>query len=399
MDFSLTPAQQTLRGRCLTLAADFATRSAAHDRDASHPLENYAILRREGFLHLTVPECWGGSGFDLLTHTLAFEALGRGCPSTALAFNMHSSVVMPLLDSPEIAPDIKAHVADLVVRQGRMIGGNFSEPTTTALISERPLSVRARKVEGGYQISGRKMFASMIEAADYVLILAYPDEAALPTAALMILIPRDAAGRTVHPTWDTLGMRATRSDSLVLEECWVPDSAVLYRTDDFRPWRALYANWFWASYTSVYLGVAGAAYDELKRMVSARRPEGYAQSLAWHPDVRRHVAELSVDLEAARLMTYHSAWLRDREGPSSDANAALFRAKYMVGEATARVTRMALTLGGAHGIFKGSRLEQLFRDGALAPIQPPPSDFCLWQVGVHELDLDPAALLPPMRPL
>ena len=109
--------------------------------------------------------------------------------------------------------------------------------------------------------------------------------------------------------------------------------------------------------------------------------------------MRRHVAELSVDLEAARLITYRSAWLRDREGPSAEATAAMFRAKYMVGQATSRITRVALTLGGAHGIFKGSRLEQLFRDGALAEIQPPPSDFCLWNIGLHELDLDPGGRL------
>ena len=70
----------------------------------------------------------------------------------------------------------------------------------------------------------------------------------------------------------------------------------------------------------------------------------------------------------------------------------------MVGEAVCAVTRLALTLGGAHGIFKGSRLEQLFRDGALAQIQPPPADFCLWNMGVHELGLDPVDLLPPLKP-
>jgi alkylation response protein AidB-like acyl-CoA dehydrogenase len=174
--------------------------------------------------------------------------------------------------------------------------------------------------------------------------------------------------------------------------------SLMYRTDDIVPFRMAHANWFWGSYTAVYLGVAGAAYDELRKVVGERRPEGYAQSLAWHPDVRRHIAELSVDLQAARLMTYHSAWLRDKDGPSPEATAAMFRAKYMVGEATSRITRVALTLGGAHGIFKGSRLEQLFRDGALAPIQPPPSDLCLWTVGLHELNLEPTEQMPPMRP-
>ena len=89
--------------------------------------------------------------------------------------------------------------------------------------------------------------------------------------------------------------------------------------------------------------------------------------------------------------------IRTLAKPTAETTAALFRAKYAVGQAATRITRAALTLGGAHGIFKGSRLEQLFRDGALAPIQPPPEDFCLHNMGVHELGLDPAAIMPPLR--
>jgi alkylation response protein AidB-like acyl-CoA dehydrogenase len=399
VDFELSAEQRGLRDRCLELAADFAVRSGEHDRDASHPTENYQRLRQEGFLHLTIPREWGGTGFNFLSHTIAYEALGRGCPATALAFNMHASVVMPILESDEATIEAKRKIADLVVRQGKMIGGNFSETGHTSLIGERPLSVRARPVDGGYRITGRKMFASMIDAADFVMVLVYPETATSSTAGMLALIPSDAVGRQVIANWDTLGMRATRSDSLVLNECFVPDGSVIFRSDDIRPFRLTGANWFWGSYSAVYLGLAGAAYDELRKVVTERRPEGYAQSMAWHPDVRRHVAELSVDLEAARLITYRSAWLHDQHGATPETMAAMFRAKYMVGVATSRITRVALTLGGAHGIFKGSRLEQLFRDGALAEIQPPPADFCLWNIGLHELDLDPAAALPPMRPL
>ena len=177
MDFQITEDQRLLQQRCLTLAADFATRSAEHDRDASHPTENYQRLRKEGFLTLSVPREWGGSGVDFLGHTLAYEALGQGCPSTALAFNMHDSVVMPVLQSTEVTTEAKRHLADLVVRQGKLIGGNFSEPGTTSLVGERGLRARARRVDGGYSITGRKMFASMLEAADYVLVLAYPETA------------------------------------------------------------------------------------------------------------------------------------------------------------------------------------------------------------------------------
>jgi alkylation response protein AidB-like acyl-CoA dehydrogenase len=214
----------------------------------------------------------------------------------------------------------------------------------------------------------------------------------------LLLIPRGAAGRRVAKDWDTLGMRATRSDSMTLEDCVVPDSAMVFRTDDIRPLRLAFGSWFWASYTAVYLGVAAAAYAEAIKMAHVRQPPGYAQPIAYHPDVRRHIATMNIDLEAARWATYRSAWLIDTEGPTAEANAALYRAKYMVGEAAARITRTALTLGGAHGIFKPSRLEQLFRDGALAPIQPPQSDFCLFSLAIHELGLDPAQLLPTMKP-
>jgi alkylation response protein AidB-like acyl-CoA dehydrogenase len=399
VNFGLSEAQQRLQQRCLALAADFATRSSIHDRDASHPTENYDRLRAEGFLALTVPGEYGGAGASFLDHTIAYEALGQGCPSTALAFNMHASVVMPLLESPEVTPETKARIADLVVQQHKLIGGNFSEPGTTSLIGERPLSVTVRAEDGGYSITGRKMFASMLEAADYVVVLARDERDVSPTAGMMLMIPPDAPGRFVNPNWDTLGMRATRSDSLLLQDCRVPEAALVYRSADIRPFRTAYANWFWGSYTAVYLGLAIAAWRETIAAVKARQPQGFAQPLAWHPDVRRHVAIMSAELEGARLATYRSAWLRDIQGPTPEATAALYRAKYMVGEAVSRITRSALTLGGAHGIFKGSRLEQLFRDGALAEIQPPPSDFCLWNMGLFELGLDPAELLPPLKPI
>ena len=398
MDFQLTPEQQRLQRKCLELAADFATRSAVHDRDASHPVENYNRLREEGFLALTIGAEWGGAGASFLDHTIAYEALGQGCPSTALAFNMHASVVMPLLESAEVSAETKRRLVELVVRQRKLIAGNFSEPVTTSLLGERPLKTRASRANGGYRVTGRKMFASMLEAADFVLVMAYPDEATSPSAAMILMLPRMAEGRRAEPDWDVLGMRATRSDSLVLEECWVPEDAAVYRSEDMRPFRHANLNWFWGSYTPVYLGVAQAAFDELRRVVHARRPEGYAQPLAYHADVRRHVAEISAELEAARLITYRSAWLSDTQGPTPETTAALYRAKYMVGEAVSRITRTALTLGGAHGIFKTSRLEQLFRDGALGPLHPPPSDFCLYNIGLYELGIDPADLLPPLKP-
>ena len=398
MDFAISEEHRQLRERCRTLAADFATRSSQHDRDASHPTENYDRLRQEGFLELSVPKEFGGAGVGFLGHTLAFEVLGQGCPSTALSFNMHASVVMPLLDSPEVTPQAKRQVADLVVGRKQLIAGNYSEATSTALLGERWLDTIIRRVDGGWEITGRKMFASMLQAADYCLVLARPDTATRPTAGAFVLIPREAPGRSVIANWDVMGMRATRSDSLVLDQCRLAEDAVVYQSEDIRTFRRQTSSWAWGSYTAVYLGVAGAIYDELVRTVRARQVPGYSQPLAYHPDVRRQVAQMSAELEAARLIMYRAAWLYDTEGPTDETTAALFRAKYVVGEAVGHIARVALTLSGSHGIFKGGRIEQLFRDGALGPLHAPPSDFCLWNMGLHELGLDPAEVVPPLKP-
>jgi alkylation response protein AidB-like acyl-CoA dehydrogenase len=397
MEFHITEELGRLRERSRRMAQDFATRAARHDREASHPVENYATLREAGFYALNVPAELGGVGAGLLAYSLAAEELAQGCASTALAFNMHLSIVGPIMESPLVPAAVKARVARMVVDDRKLIAGNFSEPTTSGLVGTPVPSTRARRVAGGYRITGRKAFASMLEAADYCAVMAYPDEATAPTAAMILLVPREAAGRRVEEVWDTLGMRATRSDSMVLDDCWVSDDALVVRADDIVPFRRDGANWFWGSYTAVYLGIAAAAYKLIVETVRQRTPPGFSQSLAYHPDVRRQVAEMSVDLEAARLLTYHSAWLSDTEGPTSAALSALYRAKYLVGEAVTRITRTAMTLGGAHALFKTSPLERLFRDGAVAPVQFPPRDFCLASLGMLELDLDPREVLPPLK--
>jgi alkylation response protein AidB-like acyl-CoA dehydrogenase len=397
MEFHITEPQRDLQRRARCLAEDFATRAAQHDREASDPLENYAALRAAGFYGLNVPAELGGAGIGLLGWSLAAEELAQGCASTALSFNMHLSVVGPIMQSPLVPRATKERLAKLVVQEGKLIGGNFSEPTTSGLVGTPVPLTRARRVDGGYRLTGRKAFASMIAAADYVMVLARPEEAPSATAALLLLVPPDAPGRRVDRVWDTLGMRATRSDAMTLDECWVSDDALLVETDDIVPFRRDGANWFWASYTAVYLGVAVAAYRAIVEMVKARTPPGFAQSLAYHPDVRRQVAEMSVDLEAARLLTYHAAWLSDSQGPTTTALSALYRAKYFVGEAVTRVTRTAMTLGGAHALFKSSPLERFFRDGAVAPVQFPPRDYCLATLGMFELGLDPRDVLPPLK--
>ncbi len=126
-----------------------------------------------------------------------------------------------------------------------------------------------------------------------------------------------------------------------------------------------------------------------------RTPPRFTQAVAYHPDVRR-LAEMSVDLEAAWLLTHHSAWLSDNRGPMAATLAAFYRSKYFVVEAVTRITRTAMTLGGAHALFKTSPLERYFAM-ARSLVRLPPSDFCLASLGMLEMDLDPRDVLPPLK--
>src|SRR5437016_8882608 len=126
MDFRITDEQRELQRRARALAEDFATRAGEHDREASDPVEHYAALRDAGFYGLNVPVEFGGAGVGLLGWSLAAEELAQGCASTALSFNMHLSVVGPVMESPVVPHPVKERLAKLVVTEQKLIGGNFS---------------------------------------------------------------------------------------------------------------------------------------------------------------------------------------------------------------------------------------------------------------------------------
>lgn len=399
MDFHLTAEHEKIRTVCRELATDFATRAAQHDRENSLPTENYEALKRAGLYSLIVPKELGGWGSGFFGWVLAAEELAQGCPATALTFNMHAAVVGITIDDPAVSSTVKKRLAALTVEERALIAAGVSEPGTSSLLVGPTYvpAVQARRVSGGYALRGRKAFLSMLEGCDYISLLAHPEEATNPLASVLLLVPYPAPGQRVEEVWDTLGMRGTRSNNLILEDCVVPEENLFGSTENFPVWAESIPQWFFGSYTAVYLGVAAAAYQHACKNLKQRVPRGFAQPLSYHPDIRRRVAEMSVDLEAARLLMYHAAWLVDTQGVTPTSTAALMRAKYFVGEAATRITRSALTACGAHALFKTSRLEQLFRDGASAPIQPPSGDACLNGIGMLELGLEPQELLPPLK--
>jgi alkylation response protein AidB-like acyl-CoA dehydrogenase len=398
MDFALTPEQVRIRDVCRALAEEFGGRAAEHDRDATSPLEDYEALRDAGLYGLMVPGEFGGLGAGLVGYAVAAEELAQGSPATALSFNMHCALLGFGFKLP-IHEAVKQQIADLVVKEGKLLCGSLSEAGHTGrLYSSRTCSTQLRRTNDGYLLNGRKSFCTMVDAADFICVYAHPEEADDPEAAVLVFLPTGLPGLRIEPVWDTLGMRATRSDTLIMEDCRVPPEAVIEPIVPSLPDLLRDTDQILnIPYTAVYLGIGVGAFRAAIAAVRERVPKGYSQPVAYLPEIRRRVAVMSAQLEAARRLLHYAAWLVDTDAPPAEASAAFLKAKYVVGETVAATTRSALEMGGAQATFKGSPLERFFRDGATATLMPPPTDHCLTELGISELSLDPAEVLPTLR--
>jgi alkylation response protein AidB-like acyl-CoA dehydrogenase len=340
MNFEVDSELEHIQKTARELAADFATRAVRHDQELSYPDENYAKLKEAGFYRLVAPKQYGGLGAGLSGWVVAAEELAQGCPSTAVSFNMHVATLAAYLMRANFAESYKQRLADEIIRPDKLLAAILSEPGTTGLLpSTFACSTQARKVPGGWRLNGRKGFCTMAQSADLINIFAHPEDSEDPEAALSFLIPPRLPGIRVENNWNTLGMRATRSDNLVFEDVLVPEAALYCPIPNAGKFVSESEPLYNLPYTAVYLGVAVGALSAAKQAVHKRQPKGYRQSLAYHPDIRRRIAQAAAQIHAARLMVRSCAWYLDREGQTPRVAASYFKTKYFVGETVAAVTR------------------------------------------------------------
>jgi alkylation response protein AidB-like acyl-CoA dehydrogenase len=390
IDFELTSDQQRVQELGRELAADFATRALQHDEERSLPLENFARLRDEGLFGIALPKELGGLGVGQIGWTAFAAELAQGDASTALAFNMHGNATGGIAQRPEISEDVKERVAQLAL-DGKLMCTSVSEPTSSSLLPATYLpSVEAEPVDGGYRLRGRKFFASMFEASDYCYLYAHPRGNPNPAAAIGLLVPTDQDGIEVVDVWNTLGMRATRSNQVNYDGAFVPDELVLYETENFvESFIIQEANWSFGGYTACYLGIGLGIVEWAKAQLASRTAKGYAQVMGYATENSLRLGQMVTEMEAARLLVYRAAWQTDTQPPGPETFNWWARAKLAVGTAVQRVSQLATVACGVHGLFKEEGLELKLRDGTTAPIMPPNSDASAMLVGLLTMGLDP----------
>jgi alkylation response protein AidB-like acyl-CoA dehydrogenase len=386
MSYPKTERQQAFMALADRLAEQIAARAAEHDRENTFPFEAFGALHAGGYLALTVPREYGGQGADPLEVSLAQERLARGDGSVALGVTMHLGLIARLATTRTWPEELFARLCREVVEEGALINSAASEPELGSPSRGGLPSTTAVRSDGGWRLNGRKRWTSLAPALRYATVMATVEDDGEPPRRANFLVPMAAPGLRVEPNWDNLGMRATGSHDVVLEDVLVPDEARLPGEDapgigDPRGWGLITC--------AVYTGIAAAARDFAVDYARGRRPGGQSgRSIAEYQTVQHRVAEMDLLLLQTRAVVYGTAetWV---ERPDQQAAIAwqLAAAKYLSTNNAIRVTDLALRVVGSAGLSRAAPLERYFRDVRAGLGHPPIDDAALTLIGKAALGL------------
>ncbi len=376
-----TEREQRFIDLAATLADEFAQRAARYDEEASFPHENYTRLRESGYTIMTIPEELGGLGATMLQRIKAQERLAQGCGATSLAINMHFNAIGLLIDFWRKFKDPKIEAKLRQIASGRLIcGGSASEPDN-AIPVLRPRTT-ARRVDGGWLVSGRKIFGTQSIALDLFFSEAtWMDNPQGETIVTFVIPPRDTPGLVFKDDWHTMGMRATASRSTELKDAFVPESAVMLQRPAFT--RGGITDLFLRAPFTIgapYIGIAVAARNFVVDFMRERPRFPLKKPMSHMPSVYNKVGEMDLLIETARAVTWKAAAEVERDEPHSWARKSV-AARMVAIENSVRVVDLALRTVGGQSYFKRLPLERYFRDVRAGLYHPLDSDETLEILG------------------
>lgn len=393
-NYSLTDKQRELIAIVDEIGPGMAARAERYDREASFPFENYADMRKAGLLGLCVPEKFGGRGADLRTYAIVSATIGKYCGATALTFNMHAcSTLWPgiLADDLDMTPEQRAEHEQYrqlhfkrVVEDGAVYAQPFSEGSAAAA-GKAPFGTLATKVDGGWKINGRKIFASLSGAADYYGVLCTEEKPNLSMRdTLYMAVPGNSPGLTITGEWDPLGMRGTVSRTLVFKDLFVPDDAAMMPRGVYFQAASRWPHMF-TTLSPTYMGIAIAAYEFTIKYLRGEVPGMPPVKRRMYPTKQIAVAEMFVKLEQTRALFLRM--LDDaRVDPPKDARLRAYATQYTIMENANDLCRLAIRTCGGQSMLKSLPLERLYRDSRCGALMLPwTAELCLDRIGREAL--------------
>ena len=360
MDLDLTEAQKALRNQAREIASrEIAPKAAEIDRQQRFPRQAIDCLAKSGMLGVTVPRAWGGMGLDTVACALMLEELASACASTAAIVGLQNLLVC----EPVLRFGTEAQRRSWL--PGLAGGGKLgcfalTEPGGGSNLDG--MATVARREGEAWILRGTKSFVTSGPAAQLALVFAGTSSGA-KTSLSAFLAPTDVAGITFGPAYDKMGLRGAVAATMTIEDARLPASALLGSEGGGREVIRFALEGGRIGAAALGLGIARAAFTTATRYALTRNTNG--EPIAEHQTIQFKIADMSTQIDAARLLTWRAAASRDAGAPLG-AQASM--AKLVASEVASRVASEAVQILGGNGCLADYPVERHFRDAKVTEI-------------------------------
>lgn len=361
MDDFFTEEQRMIRDAARDFSLQcLAPHAAQWDRDGRLPDEIISQMGELGLLGMIVPPEWGGSYTDYLAYALALEEIAAACAACATMMSVHNSVGCgPILNFGSDAQKDK-YLADLAT--GRKIGA-FCLTEPHAGSEANNLRTRALLQDGQWILSGNKQFVTNGARADVAIVFAVTDPELGKRGLSAFIVPTDTPGFNVGPPEHKLGIRASDTCPVALDECAIPEANLLGQRGEGLKIALSNLEGGRIGIAAQAVGIARAAFDAARVYASERIQFG--KPLKEHQAIAQMLADMATKLNAARLLVHHAARLRGIGKPClSEASQAKLYASEMAEE----VCSKAIQIHGGYGYLQDYAVERHYRDARITQI-------------------------------
>ena len=363
MDFELTEEHQLLRRTVRDFAeAELKPRARRVDEHAEFNAEAVKKMGPLGLLGLNVPEKYGGSGVDAIGAAIAIEEIGRACGSTGLAIAAHKGLACAPLVRFGGEEQKRRWLPPLASGSGRLGALALTEPGAGSDLAGG-VQTLARRSGDEWLINGSKMWCTNASIADVIVTLCRVDPAGGSRSLALIVVPTDAPGLTLGPAEKKMGVRGSPTHAVTYDSVRVPASNLLGEPGRGLQQTLAVLDGGRIGIGALTTGLAQAAYEEAVKYAQERTTFG--QPIAQHQAIQWMIADAATHIDAARLMVYRAAWLKQQGRPfTTEASMA----KLFASEVSEKVCFDAIQIHGGYGYSSEFPVERIYRDQRLMTI-------------------------------
>ncbi|MGG3872305.1 acyl-CoA dehydrogenase family protein [Brevibacillus laterosporus] len=361
MHFDLTSEQKMLQKMIREFADEVVAPGAEQrDKEKRFPIEIMKQLGELELMGLPFPEEFGGAGADTISFAIVTEELSRACASTGITYSAHISLGGAPLHLFGTKQQKEAYLTKIC--SGESIGAfGLTEPQAGS--DAGGTKTQAVLQNGQYVINGSKCFITNASYATFLALTAVTDKTKGTKGITALLVPTDAPGFKVVDRYEKLGLHASNTTELVLEDVVVPQEAILGKEGEGFKQFLITLDGGRIGIGAMSVGIAQAAFN--RALQYAKERKAFGSSLSHFQMIQQKLADMATQIELARTLVYKAAWLKD-QGRKFTQEAAM--AKLYASEIAMSVTHQAIQIHGGYGYMKDYQVERYFRDARLLEI-------------------------------